>query len=173
MAIVPSTTLAQQELSPVEVGAAQSVSENARADTLDEWARALYSTPSKFRDAAKLHQRAAMVRGEDPRAAASYRSAAWLYSAAHDDGMATKMMVKAADRAAESGRVADAANFYIDAALLAVADERYDKVPTILSRVHVVLSAPALAEEQRTEILRRIGGDTRVAHLDTGRRVNR
>ncbi len=169
--VVPSTSGAQQRLSSVEIAAARSETENARADAFEEYARTLYSTPSRFLEAAQLHQRAAMIRGNDARAVASYRSAAWAYSAARNNGLATKMMVKAGEQAAMAGRIEEAANSYVDAALLAVADNREDKVPTLLSRMHAVLSAPLLPEERRSQILQRVRDDTRVAHLDTGRRA--
>jgi hypothetical protein len=171
MTVVPSTSGAQQRLSSVEIAAARSETENARADAFEEYARTLYSTPSRFLEAAQLHQRAAMIRGNDARAVASYRSAAWAYSAARNNGLATKMMVKAGEQAAMAGRIEEAANSYVDAALLAVADNREDKVPTLLSRMHAVLSAPLLPEERRSQILQRVRDDTRVAHLDTERRA--
>lgn len=169
--ISPVEGIAQQQLTPVQIEVARSETENARADTLEEFARSLYSTPHRFREAAQLHRRAAWIRGDDPRAAASYRSAAWLYSATKDNGLATEMMVKAAEHAAMSGRIEDAANSYIDAALLAVANDREDKVPTLLSRVHTVLAAPMISADQRSKVLDRIRGDSRVAHLDTQRPV--
>lgn len=171
MTIIPSTSGAQQKLSGVEIAAAQSETENARADAIEDRARELYSTPSRFWEAAQLHQRAAMIRGSDARAVASLRSAAWAYSAARNNGLATKMMVKAGEQAAMAGMIEESANSYIDAALLAVADNREDKVPTLLSRMYTVLSAPLLPEERRSQILQRIREDTRVAHLDTGRRA--
>lgn len=171
MFIVPSSAAAQQPLSPVQIEAERSASENARADTLEEWARALYSTPSRIREAAQLHQRAAMIRGNDVRAVASYRSAAWAYSAAGNNGLATKLMVKAAEQAAMAGRIEEAANAYVDAALIAVADNREDKVPTLLTRMHAVLSAPLLPEDRRAKILERIESNSRVAKLDPGQRV--
>ena len=169
--IVPSTSAAQQELSRVQVEAQRAENENARADKLEEHARELYSTPSRFREAAKLHQRAALIRGSDPRAAASFRSAAFAYSAARDNGLATQMMVKAGEHAALTGRIEEAANYYVDAALLAVEDSREDKVPAILSRMYAVLSAPLLPEDRRERILERVRDDTRVANLDKGGRV--
>ena len=169
--IVPSTSAAQQELSPVQVEAERAQNENARADALEEFARGLYSTPSRFREAAKLHHRAALIRGSDPRAAASFRSAAFAYSAARNNGLATQMMMKAGEQAALTGRIEEAANYYVDAALLAVEDSREDKVPTILAKMHAVLSAPLLPEDRRAKILDRVRGDTRVAHLDPELRV--
>ena len=122
MLVVPDTAGAQQPLSPVEVEASRAESENARADALEAYARTLYSTPKRFAEAARLHQRAAQIRGSDPRAAASFRSAALVYSAIGNNGLATKLMAKAGEQAALSGRIEEAANFYIDAALLAVED---------------------------------------------------
>lgn len=171
LVIVPSDSAAQQPLSPVEIAAERSENANARADSLEEWARALYSTPSRFREAAQLHHRAALARGDDPRAAASYRTAALIYSAAKNNGLATKLMLKAGEKAALAGRIEDAANNYVDAAFLAVEDNREDKVAAILSRMHTVLNAPLLSEDQRLNILRRVNGDARVASLDAGRRV--
>jgi hypothetical protein len=169
--IVPSMSAAQQELSRVQVDAQRAENENARADKLEEHARELYSTPSRFREAAKLHQRAALIRGSDPRSAASFRSAAFAYNAARDNGLATQMMMKAAEQAALTGRIEEAADYYVDAALLAVEDSREDKVPAILSRMYAVLSAPLFPEDRRSEILDRVRGDTRVAHLDRELRV--
>jgi hypothetical protein len=171
MFIVPCAAAAQQPLSPVQIEAERSASENARADTLEEWARALYSTPSRIREAAQLHQRAAMIRGNDVRAVASYRSAAWAYSAAGNNGLATKLMVKAAEQAAMAGRIEEAANAYVDAALIAVAANREDKVPALLTRMHAVLSAPLLPDDRRAKILERIESNSRVAKLDSGQRV--
>ena len=169
--IVPSTSAAQQELSRVQVEGQRAENENARADKLEEHARELYGSPSRFREAAKLHQRAALIRGSDPRSAASFRSAAFAYSAARDNGLATQMMVKAGEQAALTGRIEEAADYYVDAALLAVEDRRADKVPAILTRMYAVLSAPLFPENRRTEILDRVRGDTRVAHLDPELRV--
>lgn len=173
MTLAPSAAGAQQEFTPVEIAAARSETENARADALEEVARTMYATPRKFQEAAQLHSRAAMIRGADPKSVESLRSAAWLYSAARNNGLATQMMVKAGEYAAQAGRIEDAAHSYIDAALLAVADNREDKVPEILSRMRVVLSAPLLPANRRAKILERIESDSRVASLDPGPRVGR
>ncbi len=55
---IPSVSAAQQPLSPVEIQVDRTARENARADSLDEMARSLYSSPRKFREAAQLHRRA-------------------------------------------------------------------------------------------------------------------
>jgi hypothetical protein len=168
---IPSIALAQQPLSPVEIQADRAVRENARADTLEEIARSMYSNPRKFHEAAQLHRRAAMIRGDDPKAAESLRSAAWLYSAVKNNGLARQLMEKAAEKAAQSGNVELAANSYIDAALIALADNREDRVPVLLSRMHNVLRAPLLPQDKRAKILERIDANARIAQLDPGPHV--
>jgi hypothetical protein len=165
-ALSPLELPAQQPLKPVEVGAERDRLENARADTLDAQARELYSKPHRYVDAARLHRRAAGIRGQDPRAVASFRSAAWLYSVAGMHGTAREMMELAADRAKSVGDIEAAANTYIDAAYLAIADGRDDQVPGLLTRMHTVMRSPLLPEERRATILRRIGDSPRLARLD-------
>lgn len=161
----------QQPLTPVEVEAERQRLVNARADTLDERARSLYAHPHRYIDAARLHRRAAAIRGNDPRAVASFRSAAWLYSVAGMNGVAREMMESAADRAKTVGDVESAANTYIDAAFLAIADGREDQVPGLLSRMHTVMRSPLLPEDRRASILKRIGDSSRLASLDSAARA--
>ena len=78
----------------------------------------------------------------------------------------TKLMVKAAEQEAMAGRIEEAANAYIDAAWIAVVDNREDKVPALLSRVHALLGAPSLSSDRRSKILERIHAESRVANLD-------
>jgi hypothetical protein len=162
---------AQQPLSTVEVHAARTASEIARADTLEAKARAMYSTPRWYREAARLHRRAAMIRGSDPSAVASFRSAAWLYSVAGSNGIARTMMERAAERATAVGDVESAANSYIDAAFLAIASSREEQVPRLLSQTRAVLSSPLLTEDRRRSILQRVGGSPQLARLDSADRA--
>jgi hypothetical protein len=164
---VTAATAAQQPLSPVEIRVARSASENARADSLEAKARAMYSTPRWYREAARLHRRAALIRGSDPRSVASFRSAAWLYSVAGSNGIARTMMEQAAERATAVGDVEGAANSYIDAAFLAIASSREDQLPVLLSRTRAVLSSPLLTEDRRRSILQRVGGSPQLARLDS------
>lgn len=166
LAIVPPVA-AQQTLTPVEIEPARAHRANARADTLDARARDLYSRPRYYVDAARLHRRAALIRGSGPKAVASFRSAAWLYSAAGRHQVARSMMEEAAVRATALGDVESAANSYIDAANLAIAADSEDKVPEILARMHAVLGSPLLTEERRATILRRVGDAPQIAALDT------
>ena len=167
----PVGVAAQQPLSAVEIEANRVSRENALADSLDERARAMYSVSRWHLDAARLHRRAGMLRGNDPRAVSSFRSAAWMYSAAGEHSVGRQMMETAAQRAAAVGDVEGAANAYIDAAYFAIASDRPDRVPAILGRMHAVLGSPLLPSDRRTAILRRVGDSPAIAALDTTRRT--
>jgi hypothetical protein len=162
-ALAPVPALAQQPLTPVRVHGEAATRNNARADTLEIHAVALYGVPREWRTVATLHRRAAELRGDDPRAAESFRLAAWAYSAARDLGMARQMMLRAAERAAGSGDIEKAAHSYIDAAFIAIDEERDDRLPDLLRKVRVLLDAPLLPAERRVTILQRVEGAPRLA----------
>lgn len=164
---IPAAVTGQQALSPVQIEARRASQANERADLLEARAEQLRASPRWYLDAARLYRRAALLRGTDARAVGNFRSAAWMYSAVGNNGLASQLMEKAAERAAAVGGVEDAANAYIDAAFLAVASSRQDKVPAILGRMHAVLSSPLLPETRRTSILQRIGEHSEVAKLDS------
>lgn len=107
--------------------------DNARADTLEAWANTHYNTPRGYRAAGALYERAAALRGDDPRAVQSWRMAAWFYNAARDP-RARGLMERGAERAAGGGDVERAANAYVDAAVIALADGRGDQVPGLLRK---------------------------------------
>ena len=125
----------------------------------------MYDTRWQWASAARLHERAAQLRGYDRRAVDSWRMSAWLYSAADNNGRARTMMERAAASAAAGGDVERAANSYIDAILLAMEARRPEAVPGLLVKTHAVLHSPLLAAERRDAILRRIGEDSRLASL--------
>ena len=158
----PGTAAAQQQLPPARV-VAPAVLDNARADTLERWAASMYSTRWQLPRAARLHERAAALRGDDPRAVQSWRMAAWLYSATGDHGQGRAMMERAAASAMAVGDVERAANAYVDAALIALEAGRADKAPPLLRKTRVVLGSPLLPDDRRAAILRRIGEETRLA----------
>lgn len=164
---IPAAVTGQQALSPVQIEARRASQANERADLLEARAEQLRASPRWYLDAARLYRRAALLRGTDARAVGNFRSAAWMYSAVGNNGLASQLMEKAAERAAAVGGVEDAANAYIDAAFLAVASSREDKVPAILGRMHAVLSSPLLPETRRSSILQRIGEHSDVAKLDS------
>src|SRR5690606_6216883 len=105
LTILGTPLQAQQTLEPMRIESTRAASNNARADTLDARARSMYSQSRWYLDAARLHRRAARLRGDDPRAVDSFRSAAWLYSAAGKHQIARDMMESAAERATVVGDV--------------------------------------------------------------------
>ena len=171
LTILGSPLDAQQTLTPMRIESNKAASNNARADSLDARARSMYTQSRWHLIAARLHRRAAQLRGDDPRAVESFRSAAWLYSSAGKLQIARRMMESAAERATAVGDVEQAANAYIDAAYIAIANSREDQVPGILARMHSVLSSPLLTAERRAVILDRVGGAPEIAKLDTTMRA--
>ena len=154
---------AQVSLSPVKVVSSFASRASARADTLELQAAELAGSKASWRDAAKLYRKAAELRADDPRAALSYRTAAWLYSASGNRGLARKMLEKAAEQSAVSGDPSRAAHTYIDAAFAAAEDGRVDLVSGLLGKARMLSAAEAVTLEQQREILRRLPGDAAFA----------
>lgn len=164
---------AQQPLAPVQVEATVISEQKQLADRLDAEASALRTSPKRYFEAGQLHRRAAFLRGNDSAAVSSFRSAAWMFSAAGENGLARSMMEKAAERAADVGDVERAAHCLIDAALLAAASGREDRVPELLGRMHAVLTSPLLAEDRRSGILQRVGASATLAAVEPVSRSRR
>lgn len=153
-------------LPPVQIEGTVASEQKTLADRLDAEAAALRGSPKRYFEAGQLHRRAALLRGNDSAAVSSFRSAAWMFSAAGENGHARVMMEKAAERAADVGDVERAANCLIDAALLAAASGREDKVPGLLGRMHALLTSPLLADERRSSILQRVGASATLATVE-------
>ena len=162
VAVLATGAAAQQPLADVKVHGSTVTENNARADTLERRADAYLLTPRHWRKAAQLHRRAGELRSEDPSSVRSFRMAAWLYHATDAPGLARSMMEKAAERAAAVGDVEQAAVSYIDAALLASADDHH-RVPKLLRKTRVLLDAPLFPAESRADLLRRIQGTSQLA----------
>jgi len=156
VAVLPAIVPAQQRLSTVRVHVPAVVRNNARADTLDARAEALYGLKREWRSAAQLHRRAGQLRGDDPRSVQSFRMAAWMYSAAKDLGMARRMMVSAAERAAGAGYLEQAAGSYVDAAYIAVADNDIGELPSLLRKTRLLVDGPLFPADRRASLLERI-----------------
>ena len=169
LAAAPVVSGGQQPLERVsiEAGTSRTVRNNEQADRLEARAVILYGIPGKWRTAAQLHRRAGELREDDPRAVQSFRLASWAYSAARDQGTARVMMERAAERAAAGGDVERAASSYVDAALIAATDERYDVVPGLLRKTKAMLASPLLASDRRAMLLERIEGTPRLAQAWT------
>lgn len=165
IAVTPLAAGAQQSLEPVQVLGAGSRIANPRAEALAKEAEEHYATPKRWREAARLHRRAAELHGDDPQAVAQFRMAAWLYGAARDLESARSMMERAGDRAAAVGDIDAAANAYVDAALFALDNGREDRLPALVQRARVLAHAPLLPEARRAAILQRIEGAPRLASI--------
>lgn len=161
----PMVAPAQQALDPVQVSAAASSTANPEADAVAREAADRYGTPKRWREAARLHRRAAELHGEDAQAVPQLRMAAWLYSASGDPASARVMMERAGDRASAVGDIDAAANAYVDAALFAIAETRYDRLPALVQRARVLADAPLLPQTRRAAILQRIDGSPRLASI--------
>ena len=161
----PRITQAQQALDPVKVHPGTSKVANPAADALAEQAARHYATPRRWREAARLHQRAARLHGDDPQAVPQWRMAAWLYGASSDYASARAMMERAGEFAAAVGDIDAAANAYVDAALFAVSEKRDDRLPALVQRARVLADAPLLPEARRNAILQRIDGAPRLAAI--------
>lgn len=165
IAFTPLAARAQQSLEPVQVRGAGSRIANPQADALAREAEGHYATPKRWREAARLHRRAAELHGEDPQAVPQLRMAAWLYSASRDFASARTMMERAGERAAAVGDIDAAAHAYVDAALFAIDDGREDRLPGLVQRARVLADAPLLPEARRAAILQRIDGAPRLASI--------
>jgi hypothetical protein len=159
----PVSLPAQHRLTAVQIEGRRSVRDNARADTLEAKAVALYGRPRQWSNAARLHRRAAELRRDDPRAIQSWRSAALVFSAAQDHATGLTLMEHAADKALASGDLEQAALSYIDAAFFAVAIRQDRRVSDLLRRSRMLVNAPLFPAEQRTILLQRIEGQPRLA----------
>jgi hypothetical protein len=151
---VPGAISAQTPLETVKITAARS----AEANALSEKAASLYSTSRKFKDAARLHMRAADLRAPgDAKGFDDLSMAAHLYWAAGDVSRAQESMERAAEHAAARGDIVAAARSYVDAGLLAIEDRHTDRVPELARKAELLASSPLLTEGQRAEIMRRVG----------------
>jgi len=150
----PAAVHAQGVLAPVRV----TVGRGLEADELDRQAAERYGMPREWRTAARLHERAAGLRGPaDARASESLEMAAHLYRAAGDPGKARAAMERSASHAAGRGDVVAAANAYVDAGLLALENGREDQVAALARKAETIAYSPLLSELQRATIMNRVG----------------
>lgn len=155
-----ATLPAQQTLEPVHVTV------NARADRFHEQAMALPTETRFANKAAKLHERSAELRDEsDPMAASCLRTAAFLRYYAGGRRASADLMEKAAERAAEIGDVARAADSYVDAAYIAQELKEGDRARAFAHRAELLANSPLITETQRAAIRARISGAGTVAML--------
>ena len=155
-----ATLSAQQTLDPVRVTA------NAAADRFHDEAMAMPTETRLANNAAKLHERSAELRdASDPQAASCLRTAAFLRYYAGGRRASADLMEKAAERAAEIGDVARAADSYVDAAYIAQELRESDRARSFARRAELLANSPLISETQRASIRARIGEPAMVALL--------
>lgn len=129
----------------------------ARADALHVRAEALYEHPDRYAEAALLMRQAARLRpAGDVVAVDELVQSGRLYAYAGDRAAACASMEEAAERALEGGDVMTAAHALIDAAFLAIAQQKWHDVEELSSRAEVLAGSPLLSGRQRTAVLKRI-----------------
>ena len=156
---------AQQTMSPTVVTAA-SLSE---AHALHERGEALRTSTMRKKDmkrAAKMHLRAAELRGEE--AADSYTclwTAAMLYYGAGDDGKAAELLERAAEQAANRGDVVNAASAFLDASSLASTMSQPERAVRLGRRAESLSTSPLLSTAQRASLRARMVGAREIASV--------
>jgi len=157
-----ATLPAQQTLEPVRVTA------NAAADKLHDEAMAMPTETRLANKMAKLHERSAALRDEgDPQAATCLRSAAFLRYYSGGRQASANLMERAAERSANIGDVARAADSYVDAAYIAQELKEVDRARAFAHKAVLLANSPLLTDTQRASIRSRIGEPAMVALLGT------
>ncbi|HKG95394.1 MAG TPA: hypothetical protein VKA84_25970 [Gemmatimonadaceae bacterium] len=149
----PAALRAQSVLEPVHVTAPAT-----RADSLDKRATALYGSPSKWRQAAYLHQLAADARDPyDPLAVQDLVLAANIFYHLGDLSAARNTMVRAAVRAERRGDLVRAAIAYVDAGYVAIEQKDENRARDLSRKVRALADSPLLGDDQRAQIRNRMG----------------
>ncbi len=129
----------------------------SEADELHLEAVALYETPERWTEAARLHEQAAgELAPKDARAFAAYDRAARLYFYAGDYADARRNMERAANVAVATGDVVTAAHAYIDAAFITLWEGRSGKEGELTRRAELLSGSDLVGGAERDEILVRI-----------------
>jgi tetratricopeptide (TPR) repeat protein len=139
------------ELPALEVTAFQS--------PLNRQAMELYETPSRWEEAGELHERAAKVLPKNDAAAYfGFQRAAVLYFYAGNTARSRKTMERAAEVAEATGDVFTAANTWVDAAFLAIAEGYAGKKREFVRNAEALAGSTLLSDADRDVILARIDG---------------
>jgi hypothetical protein len=158
---VPSTMTAQQVLQPVRVTA-----EADRAEQLAAEAFSVAATPTQFRKAGRLYERAAAARSSmDPHSAVALRKAAVSHYYGGSTVKSAELMERSADRAIQFGDVVSAANSYLDAAFIVQGLRQGQRATDLARRAQLLTVSPLLSDAQRSALVARIAGGTNVAAL--------
>ena len=126
---------------------------------LHQTAISLYEMPTYWELAGDLHKRAADAL---PRNSAGqffgYSRAAVLYFHAGEFDDARRSMEDAAEVAEATGDVFTAANAYVDAAFIAIAEGYAGKKREFVSEARILADSESITEEEKADILARIDG---------------
>lgn len=121
-------------------------------------AEALYTTPGRWDEAGELHETAARrLPDNDAAQYFGFRQAAILYAHADAPARARQAMEKAASVAEATGDVVVAAHAWVDAAFLAIEEGYPGKRREFVRNAGRLAQSDLLSDEQRREILQRIG----------------
>lgn len=129
----------------------------SEADELHLEAAALYETPERWAEAARLHEQAARkLAPNDARTFLAYDRAARLYFYAGEYTNARSNMERAANVAVATGDVVTAAHAYIDAAFITLWEGRSGKQDDLTRRAALLSESGLVEGAERDEILVRI-----------------
>jgi hypothetical protein len=129
----------------------------ASANDLEAKAAALYSTPKRYREAARLLMEAAGLReAGDPQRVKNLRQAGRLFYYTGNPESARAAMEQAADAALAVGDVKIAAEAYLDAAFLAQSVKSTAEVRRFIEKARLLTNSPLLSAEEKVIILERI-----------------
>lgn len=130
---------------------------------------ALFPSPPRYAEAARLLVRASNLRAETDTAAVNdLVLAAKLHAYAGQHGAARSTMERAAERALSSGDVLMAAHAYLDAAFIAIEQKDWERVKSLTSRAERLSGSPQLGAGERVSIIHRINPARLVAMAATG-----
>jgi hypothetical protein len=128
-----------------------------RAAELQAQAEALYSQPSKWRQAVRMLEESAELRADgDPARYTSLLFAGRLRAGMGDFAHASRNLEAAASDALARGAVVEAAHAYIDAAHAAVGARRTPDARQFVDRAELLTQSPLLSEVQRAGIRHRL-----------------
>jgi len=119
----------------------------------------LYEFPERWGEAADLHRQAAEnLTKNDAGQFFGYSRAALLYFYAGELSAARRSMEDAAEVAEATGDVLTAANAFVDAAFIAVAEGYDGKQREFVGEAEELIQSPVLTDDDRSAILARIEG---------------
>jgi len=126
---------------------------------LHQRALELYEVPERWGEAADLHRKAAeQLLDNDAGQFFGFSRASLLYFYAGETGEARRSMERAARVAEATGDVLTAANAWVDAAFIAVAEGYAGKTREFVAEARTLVDSDLVSDEARAGILARIEG---------------